>query len=505
MNTDKKFFTWNKASLARILAANKNLREEEFLLPIHGEKVAQRPFMILGTTGVGPINEAAFKAEHDPPLLDPKKKAFTNIQSTPLYTGFPLKRKLIVHYADGTSLDTNTGGIVESFAFGGAAPEGVDFSTYRSGTPLLVNGIAPAETRWSLKRAAAASSTWGDMDLYFSEQPPGKTTRTCAKPGKAFCMAVSGDALLDKVTSTLTLPLQGPKCTTWATGVAAPKSQKLRLSDGDVDGDLLGIIDTLVRNVKASLGFLNTGTALCGEADWDPAAADGLSFDTLERCISSYLPPLFGIKARAHCRGESCAQSSDSWGMPERDPSRLQVFKKADFVPFVKQLQASMKAGKTAVARAKLTTVDNEISGVRAGQIIDWCLFYLSDSKPFRAQLPKETRDELAKADSLGCRSTNKVTAAVGEETKDEAKKGATEDKDNAPDCGEFKNFPHYKVMGNNGPGLNTLENVFWHGDQVVKGLTSLTPPQVRLLSALTTWAVQENKDMVEPLFAENM
>ena len=98
---------------------------------------------------------------------------------------------------------------------------------------------------------------------------------------------------------------------------------------------------------------------------------------------------------------------------------------------------------------------------------ISRALFYLSDSSKFRALLPQETQDEIAK--------------------------GAD---------GQFANFPNYFTMGQNGIAPQSLLNIFRTHQQLVKGLTSLTHAQVRLMSALTSWAVDQHKADLVDLFA---
>ena len=414
--------------------------------------------MILGITGSGPVQDAALQTSSgSPPMLNSAKKAFVNIQATPLYTGFPLKRDVTVHYIDGTSTTKKDGGLVESFAFGGDAPSKQNFAAYTPGQAVLVDGLALAKDKtatWSVKRAAGASSAWGDNDLYYLESPPDLSKRTCSW-WATWCTVETGGGLLDMVTAYTKFPILGPKTTNWGTGVDKPTNNDIRLSDGDVDGDLLGLIDVIPRNVPASLSFFNPSKALCNKTSWDPST--DITPATLEKCIDSYIPPLFGV----------ASTTGDRWGYPERDTERLHIFanENGEFVKFVQALQQNMEDGKTAAARMTVTTKANRFSGVPGGKKIDWTLFMLSDSKTFRAALPAETQEELDKGDA-----------------------------------GQFAHFPHYNTMGQNSPGLNSFSQIL-NGDQAVKGLTSLTNAQVRLLSGLTSWAVKQNMDLVEPLF----
>jgi hypothetical protein len=393
-----------------------------------------------------------------------------------MYTGFPLRRKITTYYGNGASSQKDDGGLIESFAFGGEAPSnGINFGAYTPGTPVEVKGLKLADDgyagkRWSLKRAASASSTWGDSDAFYMETPPDMSVRQCGWFTK-YCHVTTGGSpygsgLLDTVTKYTTFPVLGPKATNWATGVYRPKNNHIRLSDGDMDGDVLGFIDTLTRGIKGAVGFLNTHTRLCSSDEWNVDA--DVSTATLDKCIDSYLPPLFGIPT-----------FGDTWGHPERDVNRLQIFQRTDFAPLVKKLQASAKAGKTAYARVKLNSVANPNSGTPGGVQIDFALFMLSYSAEFANLLPADTQAELAKGQTAGCVDGT------------------------ADNCGAFSRFPNFNTMGQNSISLQSITNIFKAHGQLAKGLTSLTHPQVRLMSALTTWAVKQHEADVKDVYAK--
>merc|ERR1712086_481455 len=90
---------------------------------------------------------------------------------------------------------------------------------------------------------------------------------------------------------------------------------------------------------------------------------------------------------------------------------------------------------------------------------IDVAMFYLSDSQDWLESLPADTRKEL--------------------------KKGPK---------GAFANFPYYHTMGQNAlirRGRSRKEGL------VTTSLMDLTAEQVNLLSHLTSWAVERNKDLL--------
>jgi len=497
LHTDK-YFTLNTASRQRILDKNNDMKAEDFILPAS----ESRPYLILPASVIGPNKPGSLEGKA--PLLDGSKKAFSGMASTPLYSGYALAQDVSVHYSDGSILDKHTGGLVESFAFGGPAPghlpfnfappetcvcsavgirdggSGCDcsFRTEQQGCDAqswcqwnvdtsaapgehLDIGLFAPEKPWSLKRAAGASSTWGDKDLAFLEMAP-EGSRDCEDSTGKHCKVISGDGTVDMLTELFDYPLIGPQVDEWATSEASPITNTVRLGDGDVDGDVLGLMDVLVRNVDHSVSFLNTGTPLCSADVWDPAS--DITVEKLDECIDNYLPPLFGIEV---------TNSPNVWNTPERSTQKLQIFRSEDFAPFVKKMQDNLAAGKTAVAREKLTTVENAFSGIPAGHELDLCLFYLSSSPRFEAGLPADTRAELAK----------------GEE-------------------GIFGSFPNYHTLLQNAilKLPSTLQEV-WTAisndevDLIAQGLTSLLPEQVHLMAGLTSWAVMENRDLLADMF----
>jgi len=107
--------------------------------------------------------------------------------------------------------------------------------------------------------------------------------------------------------------------------------------------------------------------------------------------------------------------------------------------------------------------VGNDYMGVAPDKRLDLCLFYLSSSKEWEAQLPQDTRDQLAKGDD-----------------------------------GPFAGFPHF---GSFLP--NPIVSCGAGGEccGLKGGLTSLTNEQTNLLAGLTDWAVMKNKELLADMF----
>jgi len=451
------FFTWNEQSREEALARNRHLKASDFLLPREGA-----PFLILSTSSLGPPKDGSLLAGSGAPLLSSTKNAFTNMESTPLYVGYPLLQDVDVTYADGSTATVTKGGMIEPFAYGGAAA-GSSLSDAVPGASAVVEGLPPPELRWSLKQAAGASSVWGERDLYWltaSTDPSTRNDDRCQFGGGLFCclrkyavVTTGTSTIVDGLTKLLDVPLVGPLLPDWpkmAEQPQPPPSSRYRQGDGDLEGDILAQYNVLVRSVDHEVCFLNTSQPLAPRDKWDPYSET--SEEELRDSISSFLPPLFGLSVGA-----------DRWGWPERDPATLRVFRESDFGPFVRAMQDSMADGKTAVVRMTLTTVGNDYMGVAPGKRLDLCLFYLSSSKEWEAQLPQDTRDQLAKGDD-----------------------------------GPFAGFPHF---GSFLP--NPIVSCGAGGEccGLKGGLTSLTNEQTNLLAGLTDWAVMKNKELLADMF----
>jgi len=313
-----------------------------------------------------------------------------------------------------------------------------------------------ARKPYSLKLALGAGSVWGGADIFYLEKPP-KDKYDCAHTwsrGK-YCIVTTGSSAMDQVTRVLDFPLVGPELFEWGTSSSSPRTNRVRLSDGVVD-DYMGLTDVLVRNVEHSVVFMNTETPLCTADKWNPA--NNTDEDIMMSCIVYTIPILFGVFTRA-----------PQWGLEEDRVEKLQIFKRSHFVPFVQMLQTNQAKNNTAVARMNLTTVGNTYWGIPANRTIDLAMFYLSSSPEFVSQLPDDTQREL----QLG-------------------------------DKGIFANFPHYKTSFQNAPiSFNELRRSIRNSDVdlIQTGFNFFYPHQIHLLSALTSWAVQRNEDLIRDMF----
>jgi len=456
-----KYFTFSSSTRAEILRRNDHHpmlagKAHKFLLPAD----PIRPFLILPISTVGPLPAKCLNMP--PSKADARKcasyraKLFRPMAATPLYTGYAADRgeNLTVELGDGTRSQVHEGGLVESWAWGGAASRDGQ-GAVQGGVEGQLREISTPGYPWSLKAALGATSNYGAVDVYWYED--GKRTG----PGNS---VATGDA----VTDLLTQPIEGffghnvydgaqmigNKYKVWDTSDARPESESVFLADGDSAGDYTGMDDLLARGVDHIISFVNGVKPLCGEEAWDPAA--DLSPDTVSRCFTLAVAAMFGVEAHA-----------PAYGMADISAAHNQVFPRASFAPFVKALQASMKAQKTAFARMTLTTVANDWRKIPAGRQVDVAVFYLSPSEAFEAALPQRTLHELEVGHS-------------------------------------FTGFPHFLHQGQN-PAVALDWGKLWQwppGNPVKAGLTSLTSQQANLLAGLTGWAVLENGAAIRDMFS---
>ena len=328
-------FTWSDATAADIAARNAaaGVEQASLLTPTQ-----RRPFLILGITALGPLA----LLPHRPLRL----RAYTLLEATPLYVGHP--RTLHVRYSSsipGVRAARSShlvGGLLETFAFGGAQPPERGLGSAATGTLAVpVSG-----QRFSLAAAAAASS-YAPGGLFATQLPSKRLGRHLG----------------------VALPY-------WAPSQAAPRSTEFLYADGGcvMNPALISLIQRRVRRVVA---FCNFQTRLRTRAEWDPYARAPTPAD-----ISEEVPSFFGM-----------ALDSAAWCF-----ARNAVFAQADFAPVVAALQDAAAAGRGAVATVELETVANAWWGIPAGQrvTVTWC--YLAAAPEWAAQLPPATAARLTDA-----------------------------------------------------------------------------------------------------------
>jgi len=456
-----KYFTFSAAARDEILARNRNSphlagRPEKFLLPAS----PIRPFLILPVSTVGPLPRKCL--EMPPSRADAQKcasyraKLFRPMAATPLYTGYAADRgeNLTVELGDGTRSQVHEGGLVESWAWGGAAPSD-GRGAVQAGVEGQLREIGNPAHPWSLKAALSACTQWGAKDIYWYENGartgPGSSVTTDQGVANQLTQPIEGlfgHNLYDGA------QMLGQEYRTWDTSDAHPETEEIFATDSVEAGGYTGMDDLLARGVDHIISFMNHDQPLCGEDAWDPAADQSPA--AIMPCFSAALAAMFGIEAR-----------ESTYGQPDVSAAHNQVFPRSSFAPFVKALQASMKAQKTAFARMTLTTVANDWRKIPAGRQVDVAMFYLTPSEVFEAALPAATLREIREGHS-------------------------------------FTGFPNYRKEGQN-PLVSLDMSKLWQwppGNPVRSGLTRLTEQQVNLLAGLSGWAVLENGAAIRDMFS---
>ncbi|CAE7438544.1 unnamed protein product [Symbiodinium sp. KB8] len=226
------------------------------------------------------------------------------------------------------------GGLIESFAFGGAAPK------VQSGGKVQVPQAPP----FALPRAVGISS-WA-MGGQFAEVREGKF--------------VNSRANYWPVTSSI---LPGPQMAkVWEFG-----------DGGNIDN--AGILALLQRGARKVLWICSSFRALAKNYDWKSVTQ--ATFDPIAAGVVDQVYVLFGY-----------VDKSDTAEFLTNN----QVFEKDKLLPFMRKVVALKDAGKPAVVKEELTVQTNAWWGIQGGNQVEFIIFYLETSSDFESALPEETQ-----------------------------------------------------------------------------------------------------------------
>ncbi len=336
-------FTLDNATLADILRRNPSLSRDAFVLP--SGSPAEHPFPVIGTALLGPYRLEPFTA-------GARAQQWRMLEITPLYVGQPHTSEQVTYvpllpWAAGPRT-ARVGGLVEPFAFGGAAAPAVGLAPNASEGLLDVPAV---RFPFSLANATLASS-WAEG------------------------AAVSLVPLVDAA-GALTAPYWSPASSADA---APPVSEPFVLADGGVFENV-HVIGMLQRRVRRLVVFLNSNQPLHARAKWDPAVDPPRS-----DVVDDDFPWFFGVPVVA---ADPSEKFEDTFGF---DYSANQVFPAAAFVPLAQRMQALQAKGKPIVVTTPLTTVANPLWGIEAGFEVNvtWC--YLSRIGEWEEKLPADVR-----------------------------------------------------------------------------------------------------------------
>ena len=232
--------------------------------------------------------------------------------------------------------------------------------------------------------------------------------------------------IIEKVTSDLS-----PQQRYWpVTNTGGLPTRDFAFGDGGLLENL-GLIALLLRQVTTIVVFINTETKLSMTyvpTKKNPPTATEFDNDT---------PPLFGYGSGPTANN--------------------QVFKKADFVKLVTNLQNARRAHNTAITTIKHTVLENDWWGLKGGWDVTICWVYLDRVKKWERKLKPEVKAAIV----AGNASTP---------------------------SGPFRDFPNYLTIDED-PGI-------------LPSLVQLTKEQVNLLADLTCWDITQNSDTFTELLA---
>jgi len=323
------FMAGSAEDVERIKQANPGLRQEEFLTPVPG-----RPKVFVMGGMLGP--PVGFEANASNAVL---------FQMSPDYTGSPFfadNKELTYEPIEGSDVPPGTvlvgGGLVESFAFGGEAPEDQS-EGYHS--------IPPPRRSFSLAKAAGISSMGPSLDLSH------RMGLTSAIPrGKLWPVTDDGTGSLIH-----------------------------ELGDaGNMENS--GLLAMLQRGVKKAAMWINTPVPI--GMDYDFCAPDAASTpydgEWIKDKVDVIFSALFG----------SGVDTIDDGFLKHN-----QVFPQADLAPTMCAFQELKKAGKPLVYRTTYAVQANSWWGIPGGWDLQVVMNYAEKSAEFESRLPEETQQDL--------------------------------------------------------------------------------------------------------------
>lgn len=393
-----------------------------------------RPYLIINASLIGPKSLAPFNRE-----------GLVAAEFTPLYTGTPFGREITYSPEGGKKTSAWVGGgYVESFAFGGSAPDGRPAGCSLPAPPSLCADMPLPPRRFTLADASGASSA-----------------------------AFAGYIETSSIFSDLGLKNLSPEELYWPIRVDDPVlTTTFMLGDGGIL-DNYGLIALLRRQVENIIVFINTDAKLDLTLDATPPADPPANWPNHETSRIDYsLAPLFGFP-----------YVDDGISM-----IHSRVFAEADFKAVVANLQCAKNppdnqdpnhpaVNGTVMAKTRLRVQINDWWGISDT---------LPDQSPYLVTILWVYNERVREWENA--LNTSKFEyrwldfLPVHLTLKDAIKKG-----NEASPWGPFKHFPNYRTMEEDG----------------VLDLVELSPRQVNLLADLSCWNVTHNKNVFEQMLPE--
>ena len=243
------------------------------------------------------------------------------------------------------------GGLVETFAFGGTAPETMPVSTDK----VLVGRPGSC---FSLAEAIGISSFAPAARLAAAKI---KQRKLAIK--KEYWPVIGGQ---------MVSPLRG-----MATSIPAHEYQ---FGDGgNIENS--GLLPLLQRDAKNVIWIATSYRALSTTYDFENVTQE--NFDPEAALVIDQLFSAFGYGTNDEAAGFFYGHN--------------QVFEKTLLLPIVQRIARLKKAGKPAVIKETLEVQQNKYWGIRGGYRVSLVLIYLETVSDFQEQLPEETRQDISK------------------------------------------------------------------------------------------------------------
>jgi len=243
------------------------------------------------------------------------------------------------------------GGLVESFAFGGQAPDtmpehAVTTSVGRPERPL---SLADAVGISSYAPASALAN-----DLF---------TQRNFSVKKEYWPVIAGAMLSPLHNMARVIP-----------------AREYQFGDGgSIDNS--GLLPLLQRSARNVIYIATSYRALSTTYDFETVTQE--DFDPDAALVVDQLFSLFGYGMDDQAQGFFNSQN--------------QVFQKTSLLPLVQKIAGLKRQGKPAVVRETLEVLPNKYWGIQGGYNVTLVLIYLETVQDFEDQLPAETRQEIAR------------------------------------------------------------------------------------------------------------
>ena len=324
-------FSWSAQTVADIKARNGDLFDAEFTIPVNPD----RPFPIIGTTLIGPIDGAPFVA---------KTQNYSLMEITPLYVGAMRNLDIAYKYKDFGRVHTkHVGGAVEPFAFarkGGVAPS---------------HGLSKRATSGVLEVPEPEAF----LDLQFAagtvSYAPGSFFESIAIPEIAGDLSMQFDY--------------------WSPDEEfRPELTTMMYSDGGCYENI-PLISYMQRRVPKIVLFFLSSIPLKPFEDWN-VTTDPYSDDQVTNDIGAFFGAL--------------SEDQPRWKDRSFELEKNQVFATADYARVITALQTAQQVGRGIFATLNLTTVENAWWGIPAGQTFEITFSYLGRLPQWEARLTPE-------------------------------------------------------------------------------------------------------------------